>query len=195
MARSSDVKASGTKAPGTKASGTKASGTKASGTKASGIKASGVKALGQPSQYRYDQPDADVLETFYNPDPGSPWAVSLLCSEFTSLCPVTGQPDYGRLRIEFVPDQLCVESKSLKLYLVGYRNHGTFHEACVNQVADDLCAKLWPRYLRVYGDFYPRGGIAIRPLAVRPAPGLSEQEEARCVALLGQVASFARLSD
>jgi 7-cyano-7-deazaguanine reductase len=136
-----------------------------------------------------------VLETFYNPEPGSPWAVSLLCSEFTSLCPVTGQPDYGRLRIEYVPDQLCVESKSLKLYLVGYRDHGTFHEACVNQVADDLCAKLSPTYLRVYGDFHPRGGIAIRPLAVRPAPGLSHEEEVRCVALLGQVSSFAGLTD
>jgi 7-cyano-7-deazaguanine reductase len=161
----------------------------------SGIEASGIKALGGPSQYHYDHPDRDVLETFYNPEPGSPWAVSLLCSEFTSLCPVTGQPDYGRLRIEYVPDQLCVESKSLKLYLVGYRNHGTFHEACVNQVADDLSAKLSPRYLRVYGDFHPRGGIAIRPLAVRPARGLSQPEEARCVALLGQVSSFAGPSD
>ncbi|HXW81795.1 MAG TPA: preQ(1) synthase [Acidimicrobiales bacterium] len=201
----SGVKASGTEASsGVRASGgIKASvsikapgGSRASGgIKASGAKASGIKALGRPSQYRYDQPDPDVLETFYNPEPGSPWAVSLLCSEFTSLCPVTGQPDYGRLRIEYVPDQLCVESKSLKLYLVAYRNHGTFHEACVNQVADDLCGKLSPRYLRVYGDFHPRGGIAIRPLAVRPAPGLSQEEEARCVALLGQVASFAGLSD
>jgi 7-cyano-7-deazaguanine reductase len=158
-------------------------------------KASGIKALGSRTQYRYDWPDPEALETFYNPEPGSPWAVSLLCSEFTSLCPVTGQPDYGRLRIEYVPDRLCVESKSLKLYLVGYRNHGTFHEACVNQVADDLCAKLSPRYLRVYGDFQPRGGIAIRPLAVRPAPGLSVDEEVRCLALLGQVAAFGGLSD
>jgi 7-cyano-7-deazaguanine reductase len=184
---------SASKAPADKLPDVKASGIKASGIKASGIKASGIKALGSHSQYRYDRPDPDVLETFYNPEPASPWAVSLLCSEFTSLCPVTGQPDYGRLRVEYVPDQLCVESKSLKLYLVGYRNHGTFHEACVNKVADDLCAKLAPRYLRVYGDFQPRGGIAIRPLAIRPAPGLSENEEARCLALLRQVAEFAQL--
>ena len=183
------------KASATGASATGASATGASGVNPSATKASGVKALGRRSQYRYDRPDPELLETFYNPEPGSPWAVSLLCSEFTSLCPVTGQPDYGRLRVEYVPDQLCVESKSLKLYLVGYRNHGTFHEACVNKVADDLCSKLSPRYLRVYGDFQPRGGIAIRPLAVRPAPGLSRDEEARCVALLGQVTTLAGLSD
>jgi 7-cyano-7-deazaguanine reductase len=151
-----------------------------------------LTALGHRSEYRYDRPDPAVLEAFDNPYPASSWVVSLLCSEFTSLCPVTGQPDYGRITVEYVPGRLCVESKSLKLYLVGYRNHGTFHEACVNQVADDLSAKLSPRYLRVYGDFNSRGGIAIRPLAVRTAPDLSEAEEARCLGLLGQVATFAR---
>jgi 7-cyano-7-deazaguanine reductase len=88
-----------------------------------------------------------------------------------------------------------VESKSLKLYLMRYRNEGTFHEACVNRVADDLCARLSPRYLRVYGDFNARGGIAIKPLAVRSAPDLSEAEEARCLALLSQVATCERLSE
>lgn len=151
-----------------------------------------LTALGRHTEYRYDQPDPAVLEAFDNPYPGSQWAVSLLCSEFTSLCPVTGQPDYGRLSIEYVPEKLCVESKSLKLYLMGYRNHGTFHEACVNQVADDLVATLSPRYLRVYGDFRPRGGIAIRPLAVRAAAGLPEDEQARCLGLLSQVSSWAR---
>jgi len=149
-------------------------------------------ALGRHTEYRYDQPDPTVLEAFANPYPISPWVVSLLCSEFTSLCPVTGQPDYGRLTIEYVPGRLCVESKSLKLYLVGYRNHGSFHEACVNRVADDLAAKLSPRYLRVYGDFKPRGGIAIRPLAVRPAPDLTDGEQARCLGLLSQVETFSR---
>jgi 7-cyano-7-deazaguanine reductase len=133
-----------------------------------------------------------MLEAFDNPYPGSPWAVSLLCSEFTSLCPVTGQPDYGRLIVDYVPGRLCVESKSLKLYLVGFRNHGSFHEACVNKVADDLTTKLSPRYLRVYGDFNPRGGIAIRPLAVRPAPDLSAGELAQCLSLLGQVDMYSR---
>jgi 7-cyano-7-deazaguanine reductase len=149
-------------------------------------------ALGRHTEYRYDSPDPALLEAFDNPYPGSPWLVSLLCSEFTSLCPVTGQPDYGRLIIDYVPGRHCVESKSLKLYLMGFRNHGTFHEACVNQVADDLWAKLSPRYLRVYGDFNPRGGIAIRPLAVRTAADLSEAEQARCLNLLGQIASFTR---
>ena len=148
-------------------------------------------ALGRHTQYRYDSPDPGVLEAFDNPYPSSPWVVSLLCSEFTSLCPVTGQPDYGRLVIDYVPGRLCVESKSLKLYLMGFRNHGSFHEACVNQVADDLSAQLSPRYLRVYGDFNARGGIAIRPLAVRTAPDLSDAEQVRCLRLLSQVAAFA----
>ena len=127
--------------------------------------------------------------------PHRAWVVALLCNEFTTLCPVTGQPDYGRLRIEYVPGDLCVESKSLKLYLMRYRNEGTFHEACVNRVADDLCSRLSPRYLRVYGDFNARGGIAIKPLAVRSAPDLSQAEEARCLALLSQATAFERLPE
>jgi 7-cyano-7-deazaguanine reductase len=145
-----------------------------------------LRALGGRTEYRYDHPDASVLETFANPCPDAPWVVSLLCSEFTSLCPVTGQPDYGRLRIDYVPGPRCVETKSLKLYLMGYRNHGTFHEACVNSIADHLEAKLTPKYLRVFGDFNPRGGIAIKPMAVRAAPDLSPEEQARCTSLLAQ---------
>jgi 7-cyano-7-deazaguanine reductase len=144
-------------------------------------------ALGAKTEYRYEEPDASVLEAFANPSPSSEWAVSLFCEEFTSLCPVTGQPDYGRLVISYVPGARCVESKSLKLYLMRYRNEGTFHEACVNQVADDLFAVLAPRYLRVYGDFNSRGGIAIKPLAVRASPGLSKKERERCMALLDEV--------
>jgi 7-cyano-7-deazaguanine reductase len=136
-----------------------------------------------------------VLETFDNPYPTSAWVVALLCNEFTTLCPVTGQPDYGRLQVEYVPGGLCVESKSLKLYLMRYRNEGTFHEACVNRVADDLFARLSPRYLRVYGDFNARGGIAIKPLAVRSAPDLSQAEEARCLGLLSQATAFERLPE
>jgi 7-cyano-7-deazaguanine reductase len=150
----------------------------------------GFEALGARTEYRYDSPDAAVLEVFDNPRPGADWAVALICTEFTSLCPVTGQPDYGALRIEYVPAARCVESKSLKLYLMRYRNHGAFHEDCVNRVADDLFAVVAPRYLRVYGDFNPRGGIAIKPMAVRAAPGLSQDEEARCLGLLEQTASF-----
>ncbi|MGH9105587.1 MAG: preQ(1) synthase [Acidimicrobiales bacterium] len=147
----------------------------------------GLSALGASSEYRYDDPDPAVLEPFDNPHPASTWAVSLLCSEFTCLCPVTGQPDYASLRIDYVPAGRCVESKSLKLYLMRSRNQGTFHEDCVNRVADDLCSTISPRYLRVYGDFNPRGGIAIKPLAVRAAPDLDDGEERRCLALLAQV--------
>lgn len=147
---------------------------------------SSFRALGRRTEYRYDEPDAGVLEVFENPHPGESWAVSLVCLEFTSLCPVTGQPDFGRLHISYVPAGLCVESKSLKLYLMRYRNHGTFHEDCVNRVANDLTERLSPRYLTVYGDFNPRGGIAIRPLAVRKTAGLSPEEEQACLSLLSQ---------
>ncbi len=152
-----------------------------------------LRALGGRTEYRYDHPDPSVLDVFDNPRPGQAWVVSLLCSEFTSLCPVTGQPDYGRLRVDYVPDRLCVETKSLKLYLMRYRGHGTFHEACVNDVADHLAARLAPRYLRVFGDFNPRGGIAIKPLALRLAPDLGPDEEARCLSLLAQAEACARL--
>lgn len=152
-----------------------------------------LTALGHATEYRYNHPDAAALEVFANPRPGAPWAVGLVCQEFTSLCPVTGQPDYGRLRIDYVPQDLCVESKSLKLYLMGFRNHGTFHEACVNQVADDLFAVLSPAYVQVYGDFNARGGIAIHPLAVRTGPGLSHDHEARCRELVAQAQACERL--
>jgi 7-cyano-7-deazaguanine reductase len=151
-----------------------------------------LEALGGPSDYRYDNPSPSVLERFANPCPSAPWVVGLLCEEFTTLCPVTGQPDYGRLRVDYVPAAWCVESKSLKLYLMRYRNHGTFHEACVNQVADDLVERLNPRYLRVYGYFNPRGGIAIRPLAVRSAADLGDDELHLCQSLLAQAATYER---
>lgn len=151
------------------------------------------QALGARAQYRYERPDASVLETFANPRPAAAWSVGLVCEEFTTLCPVTGQPDYGRLRIDYVPAELCVESKSLKLYLMRFRNEGTFHEACANRVADDLVGALSPLYLQVYGDFRPRGGIAIHPLAVRTSPGLGPQDEARCRTLVAQAQACERL--
>jgi 7-cyano-7-deazaguanine reductase len=128
----------------------------------------GFKALGSPgTAYRYHDPQPDILEVFDNSHGAGFWVVGLDCPEFTALCPVTGQPDFGRIHIHYVPDRLCLESKSLKLYLAAYRNHGSFHEECVNRIADDLMGKLDPWYLRVYGDFNVRGGIAIRPLALR----------------------------
>lgn len=142
--------------------------------------------LGHATRYQYDNPSAAILEVFANSRPASPWIVALDCTEFTSLCPMTGQPDFGRVHIHYVPGELCVESKSLKLYLGAYRNHGAFHEDCINRIADDLTSRIAPRYLRVFGDFKVRGGIAIRPLALREAPDLGAEERGRCQELLRQ---------
>jgi len=149
--------------------------------------------LGGQTEYRYDNPEPAMLESFSNAHQSEPWVVGLDCTEFTSLCPMTGQPDFGRICIQYIPDRLCVESKSLKLYLGAYRNHGSFHEDCVNRIADDVNVCISPRYLRVLGDFNVRGGIAIRPLAVRKADGMGTLEETRCVALLGQHDSLTSL--
>ncbi len=145
------------------------------------------------TSYRYDNPHADMLEPFGHDHSSTTWVVGLECSEFTSLCPITGQPDFGTIRIHYVPDRLCVESKSLKLYLGAYRNHGTFHEACVNQIADDLATAISPRYLRVFGDFNPRGGIAIRPMALRITPGLADKDRQQLAALIADYDSVARV--
>ena len=145
-----------------------------------------ITKLGQPTEYRYENPEASILESFPNGDPGSAWVVGLDCLEFTSLCPITGQPDWGRIHIHYVPGARCVESKSLKLYLGAYRNHGSFHEDCVNRIADDLVEAVAPRILRVFGDFRPRGGIAIRPLAMRFAPDLTDADRLAGLELLAQ---------
>jgi 7-cyano-7-deazaguanine reductase len=100
-----------------------------------------------------------TLETFPNPHPERDYLVRFETSEFTCLCPKTGQPDFATIRIEYVPDQTCVELKSLKLYLWSYRNEGAFHEAVTNGILDDLVAAVRPRRVRVEGDFNIRGGI------------------------------------
>ena len=99
------------------------------------------------------------LETFKNPNPERDYEIAFEAPEFTCLCPMTAQPDFATIRIRYVPDQKCVELKSLKLYLWSYRDEGTFHEAVTNKIANDLIAALDPRYLHVEGDFYIRGGI------------------------------------
>ena len=99
------------------------------------------------------------LETFPNPEPGRDYVVEFACPEFTCLCPRTGQPDFATLRIRYVPDRLCVELKSLKLYLWSFRNEGHFHEAVTNRILDDLVAATRPRRMEITGDFYVRGGI------------------------------------
>ncbi|MCL2847323.1 MAG: preQ(1) synthase [Firmicutes bacterium] len=107
----------------------------------------------------------NVLEAFCNKYEENDYMVELLCTEFTSLCPKTGQPDFATIEIRYIPDKLLVESKSLKLYLFSFRNHGDFHEDCINIISKDLVKLLSPKYIEVVGKFVPRGGIAIYPRA------------------------------
>jgi 7-cyano-7-deazaguanine reductase len=106
-------------------------------------------------------PDVAVLETVENPHEGEAYLVRFTCPEFTALCPITGQPDFAHLVIDYVPDRLLVESKSLKLFLAAFRNHGGFHEACTVSIARRLIDATAPRWLRIGGYWYPRGGIPI----------------------------------
>ncbi|MCH9013500.1 MAG: NADPH-dependent 7-cyano-7-deazaguanine reductase QueF, partial [Proteobacteria bacterium] len=106
-------------------------------------------------------PEAAKIETVPNPHPGTLYLVRFTCPEFTSLCPVTGQPDFAHLVIDYVPGAVLVESKSLKLYLGSFRNHGAFHEDCTLAIAKRLTAELEPRWLRIGGYWYPRGGMPI----------------------------------
>lgn len=131
----------------------------------------GVSALGsQRTTYTF-QYDPKLLETFMNKHADRDYFVKFNCPEFTSLCPKTGQPDYATIYISYVPDQRMVESKSLKLYLFSFRNHGDFHEDCVNIIMDDLIAAMDPKYIEVWGKFLPRGGISIDPYCNYGRPG------------------------
>jgi len=104
-------------------------------------------------------PDQSLLEVFENPFPQRNYTIDTVCPEFTSLCPKTGQPDFGTLTISYIPDQFCFELKSLKLYLQQYRNHGAFYERVTNQILDDLVAVTRPRWMKIEAAFTPRGGI------------------------------------
>lgn len=105
------------------------------------------------------EPSRDILETFPNPQPGRNYTIETICPEFTSMCPKTGQPDFGTLTIRYVPAELCFELKSLKLYLQQFRNHGAFYERVTNQILDDLVAVTRPRTMSILAEFTPRGGI------------------------------------
>lgn len=123
----------------------------------------GLTLLGnQAIQYSADY-NPGVLETFENRHHENDYFVKFNCPEFTSLCPITGQPDFATIYISYVPDRLMVESKSLKLYLFSFRNHGGFHEDCVNIIMKDLVRLMEPKYIEVWGKFTPRGGISIDP--------------------------------
>ena len=106
-----------------------------------------------------------ALETFPNPKPERDYEIAITCPEFTSLCPKTGMPDFGEIRITYVPEAHCVELKSLKYYLIEFRNRGIFYEQVTNQILDDLVAALRPRRMRVVGDFSVRGGIKTSVMA------------------------------
>ncbi|MBP5777102.1 MAG: NADPH-dependent 7-cyano-7-deazaguanine reductase QueF [Prevotella sp.] len=123
-----------------------------------------LKALGKKTEYRMDYAP-EVLETFENKHPENDYWVQFNCPEFTSLCPITGQPDFAEIKILYIPDKRMVESKSLKLYLFSFRNHGDFHEDCVNTIMKDLVKLMDPKYIEVVGLFTPRGGISIYPYA------------------------------
>lgn len=114
------------------------------------------------TKYEYSY-DPDVLESFDNKHPNNDYFVKFNFPEFTSLCPITGQPDFATIYISYVPNIKMVESKSLKLYLFSFRNHGDFHEDCMNIIMKDLIKLMDPKYIEVWGKFTPRGGISIDP--------------------------------
>ena len=125
-----------------------------------GISLLGNKHVQYPTTY-----SPELLETFINKHPDNEYVVTFHCPEFTTLCPMTGQPDFATIVISYIPRERMVESKSLKLYLFSFRNHGDFHEDCVNIIMKDLVRLMDPRYIEVTGIFSPRGGISIYPFA------------------------------
>lgn len=138
-----------------------------------GVTLLGNTATDYPSTY-----SPKVLEKFPNKNPGADAWTTFICTEFTSLCPKTGQPDFAKIFINYIADKEMVESKSLKIYLFSFRNHGDFHEDCVQKICDDLYRLMKPRYIEVMGDFTPRGGISIFPYASK-SNGAKEFEDLR----------------
>ncbi len=131
----------------------------------------GLSLLGNKKTTYSDSYAPEVLETFVNKHPGNDYMVTFDCPEFTSLCPITGQPDFAHITINYIPNEKMVESKSLKLYLFSFRSNGDFHEDCINIIMKDLVKLMEPKYLEVKGIFTPRGGISIYPFANYGEPG------------------------
>ena len=137
-----------------------------------------VTLLGnQGTTYTYSY-DPDILEVFDNKHPNNDYFVKFNCPEFTSLCPITGQPDFATIYISYIPGEKMVESKSLKLYLFSFRNHGDFHEDCMNIIMKDLIKLMDPKYIEVWGKFTPRGGISIDPYCNYGRKGTKYEEMA-----------------
>lgn len=139
----------------------------------------GLSLLGNKKTVYKDTYAPEVLETFINKHPDNDYMVTFNCPEFTSLCPITGQPDFAEIVINYIPNEKMVESKSLKLYLFSFRNRGDFHEDCVNTIMKDLVRLMEPKYLEVKGYFTPRGGISIYPFANYGEKGTKYEELAQ----------------
>ena len=135
------------------------------------------KNLGKKTDYNFNY-NPEILETFDNEHPDNDYFVKFNAPEFTSLCPVTGQPDFATIYISYIPDKKLVESKSLKLYLFSFRNNGAFHEDCVNIIMKDLIKLLQPKYIEVLGKFMPRGGLSIDPFSNYGRPETKYEEMA-----------------
>ena len=138
-------------------------------------KSEGLRSLGSRTEYKSTY-DPSVLEAFENRHQDHDYWVRFNCPEFTSLCPITGQPDFAEIRIGYIPDERMVESKSLKLYLFSFRDEGAFHEDCVNIILKDLIKLMNPKYIEVTGFFTPRGGISIHPYTNWGRPGTRYEE-------------------
>ena len=136
-----------------------------------------LKHLGNETNYDFNY-RPDVLESFDNKHPENDYWVKFNCPEFTSLCPITGQPDFATIYLSYIPDGKLVESKSLKLYLFSFRNHGAFHEDCINIMMKDLIALMNPKYIEVWGKFLPRGGLSIDPFSNYGKPGTKYEKMA-----------------
>ena len=136
-----------------------------------------LNALGRETEY-LNTYSPEVLETFENKHQENDYWVQFNCPEFTSLCPITGQPDFAEIKIMYIPSKRMVESKSLKLYLFSFRNNGDFHEDCVNIIMKDLVKLMDPKYIEVIGLFTPRGGISIYPYANYGKPGTKYEKMA-----------------
>ncbi len=139
-----------------------------------GVTLLGDKGVEYPTDYA-----PEMLQTFENKHPERDYFVKFNCPEFTSLCPLTGQPDFATVTISYVPEMRMVESKALKLYLFSFRNHGDFHEDCMNIIMEDLIEAMDPKYIEVWGKFTPRGGISIDPYCNYGKPGTKWEEVAR----------------
>ena len=147
----------------------------------------GVSLLGEKKTVYPTDYAPEMLETFINKHPENEYLVTFNCPEFTSLCPKTGQPDFAKIVISYIPRERMVESKSLKLYLFSFRNHGDFHEDCVNIIMKDLVKLMDPKYIEVTGIFTPRGGISIYPFANYADADHQQLKQARMITQMNNV--------